>query len=53
MHEYCYFRRSTEFLVQLAFVLWFKKDKLSWPNFTAFAAKATRVATLIGWFTCL
>ena len=34
--------------LQLAFVLWFKKHKRCWPNFTAFVAKAeTRVATLM------
>ena len=34
--------------MQLAFVVWFKKRKRCWPNFTAFVGKAqTRVATLM------
>ena len=34
--------------MQLAFVLWFKKHKRCWPNFTALAAKTrTRIATLM------
>ena len=34
--------------MQLVFVLWFKKHKRCWPNFTAFVATAqTRGATLM------
>ena len=65
MHDFCYFTRSPEILVdlpfvfenlmnflstqmQLAFVLWFKKHKRCWPNFTAFVSiEQTRVATLM------
>ena len=40
--------------MQLVFVLWFKKHKHCWPDFSVFVAKAqTRVATYNVWFICL